>query len=61
VDLKDKEGNLVEKEYSFDNEASHTAKMLEQEASIKFGSGSLKGHFMTDDIRLGTCDSKSSG
>ena len=28
---------------------------------IQFGSGALSGHFMTDDIRVGTCDSKSSG
>ena len=35
--------------------------MLDQKAAIKFGSGSLEGHFMTDDVRLGTCDSKSSG
>jgi len=28
---------------------------------IQFGSGALAGHFMIDDIRLGTCDSQSNG
>lgn len=61
VELIDKHGNLVEKEFSFDSESSKTAHMLDQSAAIQFGSGSLKGHFMTDDVRLGTCDEKSSG
>lgn len=61
VELVDKKGNHLEKELSFDTHASKTAVLLEQQASITFGSGSLKGHFMTDDVRLGTCDEKSSG
>lgn len=61
VDLVDKKGNHVEKEFSFDSLASKSAVMLDQSAAIQFGSGSLKGHFMTDDVRLGTCDEKSSG
>jgi hypothetical protein len=33
-----------------------------QTARIFFGSGDLSGNFVTDDIRLGSCDgSKSSG
>lgn len=28
---------------------------------IVFGSGSLAGHFVTDDLRIGTCDDKSGG
>lgn len=28
---------------------------------IQFGSGALAGHFMTDDVRIGTCDGTSSG
>lgn len=27
---------------------------------IQFGSGALAGHFVTDDIRLGTCDGEKS-
>jgi hypothetical protein len=50
------------KELSYDDAASSTAHKLEQRAAIQFGSGALMGHFMTDDLRLGTCDgSKSSG
>jgi len=54
--------NNAVKEYSFDDTASKTAKKLDQNAHIQFGSGSLSGHFMTDDMRVGSCDgSKSSG
>ncbi len=52
----------AEKEYSFDDTASKSAKKTGQSAIIQFGSGALAGHFMQDDIRLGTCDGvKSSG
>lgn len=27
---------------------------------IQFGSGALAGHFMTDDMRVGTCDGSTS-
>lgn len=37
----------------YDLNKSSSAKMLEQRAEIHFGTGSLNGHFMTDDIRLG--------
>lgn len=51
-----------EKEFSYDNAASSTSKKQEQKAHITFGSGSLAGHFYTDDVRVGSCDSeKSSG
>jgi len=53
-------GNAV-KELSYDDEASTTAKKLAQRAVIQFGSGALAGHFMTDDMRVGTCDAKSTG
>lgn len=54
--------NNATKQFSFDDGASKSAVKLSQSATILFGSGSLKGHFMTDDIRLGSCDStKSSG
>jgi hypothetical protein len=50
------------KELSYDDTASKTSKKLEQRAAIQFGSGALMGHFMTDDLRLGSCDgAKSSG
>ena len=61
VQLIDLKGNPTDKEFSFDDTASKTAQMLEEKAAIKFGSWSLSGHFMTDDVRLGTCDEKSSG
>ena len=50
------------KEFSYDDTKSKSAKKLEQRAAIQFGSGALMGHFMTDDLRLGSCDGeKSSG
>ena len=48
----------AEKMRSYDDKASDTAKRTSQKAHINFGSGSLSGTFMTDDIRLGSCDSK---
>jgi hypothetical protein len=53
-------GQGVEKQYSYDDSASPSAKKLTQKAAIQFGSGALAGHFMTDDLRLGTCDGSSS-
>jgi cathepsin D len=50
-----------EKEFSYDDTASCSAKKLPQRAMIQFGSGALAGHFMTDDVRIGTCDGQSSG
>jgi len=50
-----------EKEFSYNDTASTTRKKTEQKAIIQFGSGALGGHFYTDDLRLGSCDSKSSG
>lgn len=44
-----------EKELSYDDEASKTAKKTSQKAIITFGSGKLGGHFYTDDLRLGGC------
>ena len=47
---------------SYDESASSTYKKTDQRAAIQFGSGALMGHFVTDDLRLGSCDgSKSSG
>lgn len=54
-------GPGIKKEYSYDETKSSTYKKTEQGAAIGFGSGSLEGHFVTDDIRVGSCDSKSSG
>lgn len=50
-----------EKEYSYDDGASCSAVKLPQRAAIQFGSGALMGHFMTDDVRIGSCDGKSTG
>jgi len=50
------------KERSYSNTTSTTAAYTPQKAQIFFGSGNLAGHFITDDIRLGSCDgTKSSG
>ena len=50
------------KERSYNNLTSNTATYTPQKAQIFFGSGNLAGHFVTDDIRLGSCEgSKSSG
>lgn len=46
--------------YSYDDSASKTHKLTQQEAEIEFGSGKLSGHFVTDDLRIGSCDGKSS-
>ena len=50
------------KERSYSNTTSTTTAFTPQKAQIFFGSGNLAGHFITDDIRLGSCDgTKSSG
>lgn len=50
------------KERSYNNLTSQTAAFTPQKAQIFFGSGNLAGHFVTDDVRLGSCDgTKSSG
>ena len=53
--------NGATKEFSYNDGESCSAHKLDQRAMIQFGSGALAGHFMTDDIRVGTCDDKSSG
>jgi len=55
VDLHGKE-----KEYSYDETKSPGHQLTEQKAIIQFGSGALAGHFINDDIRLGTCDGTTS-
>lgn len=50
------------KERSYNNMTSTSTAYTPQKAQIFFGSGNLAGHFVTDDVRLGSCDgSKSSG
>jgi hypothetical protein len=49
------------KEFSYDINASCSSNKLSQRAQIQFGSGALAGHFLTDDVRIGSCDGKSSG
>jgi len=50
------------KERAYNNLTSTSATYTPQKAQIFFGSGNLAGHFITDDIRLGSCEgSKSSG
>lgn len=53
--------NNAPKELSYDETASNSHKKTPQRAIIQFGSGALAGHFVTDDLRVGTCDSKSTG
>jgi phytepsin len=50
-----------EKEFSYDETKSSTYKPTDKAAEIHFGSGSLSGTFVTDDLRVGSCDGKSSG
>lgn len=54
-------GEGKEKQYSYDDTKSSTFNKTDQKAHITFGSGSLAGHFVTDDVRVGSCDEKSSG
>ena len=50
------------KERAYNNLTSTSATYTPQKAQIFFGSGNLAGHFITDDIRLGSCEgAKSSG
>jgi hypothetical protein len=50
------------KEHSFNTQLSSSMQNTSQTARIFFGSGSLSGNFITDDVRLGSCDgSKSAG
>ena len=49
------------KQFSYDETASSTYQKTDQKAHITFGSGSLMGHFVTDDMRVGSCDGKSTG
>lgn len=44
------------KERSYNNMTSTTAAYTPQKAQIFFGSGNLAGHFVTDDVRLGSCE-----
>ena len=53
--------NGAEKDRSFNAEVSSSFHSTEQQAKIYFGSGNLAGNFVTDTVRLGTCDGKSSG
>lgn len=43
-------------DYSYNHKASKTNQISEKGASISFGSGSLSGHFHSDDMRLGSCE-----
>lgn len=42
--------------FAYDDTKSTTAKKTAQKAYISFGSGSLSGHFMLDDFRIGGCE-----
>ena len=60
--INDKVQTQNEKQFSFKPETSSSFHNTDQRAFIQFGSGSLSGNFVTDDVRLGSCDgSKSSG
>ena len=49
----DTNGNA--KQFPYDETKSTTSKKTELTADIKFGSGSLGGHFYTDTLSLGSC------
>lgn len=51
----------AEKEYSYDDTKSCSANKTPQRAMIQFGSGALAGHFVNDDMRIGSCDGQSNG
>jgi len=53
--------NNAEKEFSYDDSKSCTAVKTQQRAMIQFGSGALAGHFLNDDMRIGSCEGQSSG
>ena len=59
--LNDKVELKAAKEHSYKNEASTSFTATDQKAFIQFGSGSLMGNFVKDDLRLGSCDGKSAG
>ena len=46
---------------AFHQDKSSTYKETKQTAAIEFGSGSLKGNFVTDDIRIGGCEASAGG
>ena len=46
----------LEKERSYNNLTSLTAVSTAQEATVFFGTGTLEGHFVYDDLRIGSCD-----
>lgn len=41
---------------AYDNKASRTCQLTQQTAEITFGSGQLSGHFVIDDLKVGTGD-----
>ena len=51
----------ADKEFSYKDRESCSAVTLPQRAMIQFGSGALAGHFMTDDMRIGSCDGNATG
>jgi cathepsin D len=51
----------ADKDYAYDDTKSCTAKKTTQRAMIQFGSGALAGHFLTDDMRIGSCEGQSTG
>jgi len=51
----------AEKEFSYDDTKSCSAKKTNQRAMIQFGSGALAGHFVNDDMRIGSCEGQSNG
>ena len=38
---------------SYDDKASKTAKVTDKKITIHYGSGSLSGHYIFDDVRIG--------
>jgi|ERR1712080_169576 len=46
---------------SYDDGKSCSAQRTPQRAMIQFGSGALAGHFVVDDMRIGSCEGQSNG
>jgi hypothetical protein len=49
-----KKDDKIDVKYSYNDAKSTTCVKTDQKAAIKFGSGSLSGHFYSDTMRVGS-------